>query len=209
MTPLLAAAEGTFPVLPWLIAIPAVGALIVALTPSSRTELFRPIALIFSAVAAALGVWMMVEFDHTTGANVAEGFQFVTERSWVDRLGIQWISAIDGISLWLVVMTVLLFPIAIVAVEPGHDDKPYYAWLLLLEAGCLGVFVSLDLFMFFIFFEIVLVPMYFLIAKWGHGNRQYAAMKFFLYTIRLGAHACWHVEPRVPARSGNQRWAHV
>ena len=76
-----------------------------------------------------------------------------------------------------------MFPLAIVGVDPEHDDKPYYAWLLLLEAGCMGVFMALDLFVFFVFFEIVLVPMYFLIGKWGHGRRHYAATKFFIYTM--------------------------
>jgi NADH-quinone oxidoreductase subunit M len=85
--------------------------------------------------------------------------------------------------LFLVVLTGLLFPLAMIAVNPGHDSKGYYAWLLLLQAGCFGVFVALDLFMFFVFFEIVLVPMYFLIAKWGHGNAKYAANKFFLFTM--------------------------
>src|SRR5690606_4605226 len=66
---------------------------------------------------------------------------------------------------------------------PHHDGKPFYAWLLLLEAGCLGAFLALDLFMFFIFFEIVLVPMYFLISGWGYDDRKYAATKFFLYTM--------------------------
>ena len=81
------------------------------------------------------------------------------------------------------VLTALLFPIALVATDPGHDKKAYFAWLLMLEAGCLGAFVALDLFVFFVFFEIVLVPMYFLIGQWGHGNRIYAATKFFLYTM--------------------------
>src|SRR5581483_1606669 len=67
--------------------------------------------------------------------------------------------------------------------KPHHDPKPYYAWLLVLEAGCLGTFVALDLFLFFVFFEIVLVPMYFLIGQWGHGDRTYAALKFFLFTM--------------------------
>ena len=89
----------------------------------------------------------------------------------------------DGISLFLIVLTGLLFPLAMLAVDPGHDHKPYFAWLLILQAGCMGVFVALDLFMFFVFFEIVLVPMYFLIGKWGHGNAKYAATKFFLYTM--------------------------
>src|SRR5207237_8008606 len=90
---------------------------------------------------------------------------------------------VDGISLFLVVLTGVLFPLAILGADPHHDSKQYYAWLLILEAGCLGVFLALDLFLFFIFFEIVLVPMYFLIAKWGHGRRQYAATKFFIYTM--------------------------
>jgi NADH-quinone oxidoreductase subunit M len=81
------------------------------------------------------------------------------------------------------VLTGVLFPLAIIAVVPEHDPKPYYAWLLLLQAGCMGVFLALDLFAFFVFFEIVLVPMYFLIGGWGHGNRTYAALKFFLYTM--------------------------
>jgi NADH-quinone oxidoreductase subunit M len=81
------------------------------------------------------------------------------------------------------VLTALLFPIALLATKPGHDQKSYYAWLLLLEASCLGVFVALDLFLFFVFFELVLVPMYFLIGGWGYANRVYAALKFFLFTM--------------------------
>ena len=80
-------------------------------------------------------------------------------------------------------MTALIFPLAIVGVDAEHSPKPYYAWLLILETGCLGTFVALDLIMFFVFFEIVLVPMYFLIGGWGHGRRAYAATKFFLFTM--------------------------
>ena len=80
-------------------------------------------------------------------------------------------------------LTGLLFPLAILGADPHHDEKPYLAWLLLLEAGVMGSFLSLDLFVFFIFFEIVLVPMYFLIGGWGYDNRQYAALKFFLFTM--------------------------
>ena len=69
------------------------------------------------------------------------------------------------------------------ASPPHHDEKPYYAWLLLLEAGCIGAFLALDLFLFFVLFEIVLVPMYFLISGWGYDDRRYAAIKFFLYTM--------------------------
>ncbi|HEX9260316.1 MAG TPA: NADH-quinone oxidoreductase subunit M, partial [Acidimicrobiales bacterium] len=90
---------------------------------------------------------------------------------------------VDGISLFLVVLTGILFPIAMLGAEPHHNTKAYTAWLLLLEAGVLGSFLSLDLFLFFICFEIVLVPMYFLIGGWGYENRRYAATKFFLYTM--------------------------
>jgi NADH-quinone oxidoreductase subunit M len=81
------------------------------------------------------------------------------------------------------VLTAVLFPLVIVGIDPHHDEKPYLAWLLMLETGVLGSFLSLDLFVFFIFFEIVLVPMYFLIGGWGYENRVYAATKFFLYTM--------------------------
>ena len=113
-------------------------------------------------------------------------------------LGISRHLGLDGISLFLVVLTGLLFPLVILAVIPEHDPKPYYAWLLPLQAGCLGVFVALDLFVFFVFFELVLeTPAYFLIGGWGHGNRTYAAVKFFLYTMLgsafmlVGASWCW------------------
>ena len=106
----------------------------------------------------------------------------------------------DGLSLFLVVMTALIFPLAIVGVDAEHSPKAYYAWMLVLEAGCLGTFVALDLIMFFVFFEIVLVPMYFLIGGWGHGRRAYAATKFFLFThVRLGSDAGGHRGPGVPA----------
>ena len=173
------AADVGFPLLPALVVLPVIGALAVAVVPSVRAESARAIALLTTLAVAALGVYLLWNFE----TDAADQFQFPSEQSWIDNLGIAWLAGVDGISLWLVVLTVLLFPLAILAVLPEHSPKPYYAWLLVLETGCLGVFVSLDLFMFFVFFEIVLVPMYFLIARWGHGNRQYAAMKFFVYTM--------------------------
>ena len=106
-----------------------------------------------------------------------------SKHSWIEAWGISWHLGVDGISLFLVVLTGVLFPLAILGTDPHHDEKPYLAWLLLLEAGVMGSFLSLDLFVFFIFFEIVLVPMYFLIGGWGYDDRQYAAMKFFLFTM--------------------------
>jgi NADH:ubiquinone oxidoreductase subunit 4 (subunit M) len=160
------------------IVLPFIGAAVVALIPKGRAELHRLAALLFSAGTGALTVWLLCAFDRHDA-----GFQFVVNRHWITDFGISWHLGIDGISLFLVVLSGLLFPLAIVAVTPHHDPKPYYAWLLVLQAGCIGVFCALDLFVFFVMFEIVLVPMYFLIGKWGYADRIYAALKFFLFTM--------------------------
>ncbi len=178
MSTAILAADVAFPAVPALVLVPAVGALIVSMIPKGRHGVHQLVATLFAGAAGAISVWMMVEFDADN-----PGLQFVSQRDWIEDLGIQWFGAVDGISLFLIVLTGLLFPLAMLAVNPGHDHKPYYAWLLVLQAGCMGVFVALDLFMFFVFFEIVLVPMYFLIGKWGHGNAKYAATKFFLFTM--------------------------
>ncbi len=178
MGPAVLAADLGFPAIPALVLIPAVGALAVTLVPNARRGVHQLVGVLFSGTAGTLSVWMMVEFDKDMA-----GFQYVSRQEWIADLGIQWLAGVDGISLFLVVLTGLLFPLSMIAVDPGHDHKPYYAWMLVLQAGCLGVFVALDLFMFFVFFEIVLVPMYFLIGKWGHGNARYAATKFFLFTM--------------------------
>ncbi|MEA3055477.1 MAG: NADH-quinone oxidoreductase subunit [Actinomycetota bacterium] len=167
-----------FPLLTTLVVLPAIGALLVAVIPKRRAGSARLAGLLVSAAVGALSVWTMVSFDRHD-----DGFQFVSKHSWISDLGISWHLGLDGISLFLVVLTGLLFPLAIVGVKPKHDEKSYTAWLLLLEAGCMGVFVALDLFLFFVAFEIVLVPMYFLIGGWGYAERVYAATKFFLFTM--------------------------
>jgi NADH-quinone oxidoreductase subunit M len=168
----------TFPVLTAMVLAPAIGAVLVVLVPRRRPELIRPVALVASGTAGALSLWVLADFDRSEA-----GFQFVTQRTWVADFGISWHLGVDGISLFLVVLTGLLTPFVLVAVKPHHDEKAYTAWILLLQAGCLGVFVALDLFVFFVFFEIVLVPMYMLIGGWGYGRRIYAATKFFLFTM--------------------------
>ncbi len=167
-----------FPILAMLVALPAVGALAVTLMSKRRPELVRITGLAFAVLTGALSVWLLTAFE--TGV---PGFQFESQHQWVETWGISWHVGIDGISLFLVVLTGVLFPFALLGADPHHDEKPYLAWLLLLEAGVMGSFVSLDLFLFFIFFEIVLVPMYFLIGGWGYDRRIYAATKFFLYTM--------------------------
>ena len=160
------------------IVLPFVGALVVALVPKGRAELHRLVAMLFATGSGAITLWLMAAFDRHDA-----GFQFVVNRTWVADFGISWHLGIDGISLFLVVLTGVLFPLSIIAVTPHHDAKAYYAWLLVLQAGCTGVFCALDLFVFFVMFEIVLVPMYFLIGGWGYADRVYAALKFFIFTM--------------------------
>jgi NADH-quinone oxidoreductase subunit M len=177
---MLAAETGpiAFPILTALILLPVAGSLLVALTPKSRPEFPKMIALLSSVGTLALSIWLLSSFE--TGE---AGFQFVSKQTWIEQWGISWHLGVDGISLFLVVLTGALLPLIIVGIDPHHDEKPYLAWLLLLQAGLMGSFLSLDLFVFFVFFEIVLVPMYFLIAGWGYERRVYAATKFFLFTM--------------------------
>jgi NADH-quinone oxidoreductase subunit M len=180
----LAAAEAgkssmSFPLLTMLVVFPLIGALVVMFIPNTRVnELVMPIGLIFTGATGAMAMWMMGAFEKGDA-----GFQMVTKHEWVKAFGSSWHLGVDGISLWLVVLTGFLFPLALLGPDERHDRKAYTAWILLLEAGVMGVFLSLDLFLFFVMFEVVLVPMYFLIGKWGHGNKTYAATKFFLYTM--------------------------
>ena len=183
MTSLLAAEAGTaavsFPVLTAMVLTPFLGAIFLLVLPNNRPEYFKQVAFLVSALTAAMTGWVMIEFDKAHAAT----FQFVDQFEWIESLGISWALGLDGISLWLVVLTGALFPIVILALDAEHSPKPYYAWILVLQAGCMGVFLALDLFAFFVFFEIVLVPLYFLIGQWGHGERAYAATKFFIYTM--------------------------
>ncbi|MGI9118770.1 MAG: NADH-quinone oxidoreductase subunit M [Acidimicrobiales bacterium] len=167
-----------FPLLSALIAVPAAGAVLVALVPKAKPELTRAVAVAATLVVGVCCVVLLVGFDAGDS-----GFQLAEKYTWIGDFGIAWNLGVDGISLFLVLLTGLLFPIAILGIKPHHDAKAYFAWLLLLEAGCIGVFLALDLFLFFVMFEIVLVPMYFLIGGWGYGERVYAALKFFLFTM--------------------------
>lgn len=181
MQSLLAAstASVSFPVLTTIVVLPVLGALTLLVLPSNRPGYFKQVAFLFAAATAGITAWVMLEFDKHHAADM----QFVDSWTWIESLGISWSLGLDGISLWLVALTGALFPLAIIAIDAEHTPKAYYSWLLVLEAGCMGVFLALDLFAFFVFFEIVLVPMYFLIGQWGHGERAYAATKFFVYTM--------------------------
>ncbi len=167
-----------FPLLTAIVLLPAIGSLIVALVPRSRTEILRVLAAVVTVATATLTIYLALQFEVGDA-----GFQFVSDHSWIKQFGISWKLGVDGISLWLVVLTGVLFPLALLGARVSRDLKSYLAWMLILEAGCLGTFLALDLFLFFLFFEVVLVPMYFLIGGWGYDNRVYAALKFFLFTL--------------------------
>ena len=182
LAPVLAASGAShapeIPLLSAVVLTPVLGAVITALVSRRRSELAKQTAVLFAVFTAALTVAVAVVFD-----SAEAGFQLVDRTQWIKDPDIAWALGVDGISLWLVVLTGILFPIAMLGAPPHHDGKPFYAWLLVLEAGCLGAFLALDLFLFFVMFEIVLVPMYFLISGWGYDDRRYAATKFFLYTM--------------------------
>ena len=168
-----------FPYLSALIAVPAAGAAVVALIPGDRRPALRAVALGASLLVLALAVALLVDFE--TGM---AGYQFLEERSWIEALGVRYVVGVDGISLFMVALTALLFPVALLAsVKIERRVRAYHALMLLLEAGLMGIFLAVDLFLFFAFWEVVLVPMYFIIGAWGYDGRVYAALKFFLYTM--------------------------
>jgi NADH-quinone oxidoreductase subunit M len=177
----IAAASGevlSFPILSALVILPLIGSIVVALLGKSRPEWIKLGALTSSVTTGALSLWLLGAFKSGEA-----GFQFVSQHLWISQWGISWHLGVDGISLFLVVLTGILFPLVIVGIDPHHNETSYFAWMLLLQAGLMGSFLALDLFLFFVMFEIVLVPMYFLIGGWGYDQRVYAATKFFLYTM--------------------------
>jgi len=115
----------------------------------------------------------------------AEGFQFIDRADWIPSIGVQYLFGVDGISTLLILLTTLLGFISILSSWTAIQERvrQYYVFLLLLQVGMLGVFCALDMFLFYVFWEVMLVPMYFLIGIWGGARRLYAAIKFFLYTL--------------------------
>ena len=168
----------SLPILTLLILVPALGAVVVACLPRDNEGLLKLVGVTFAGVALALSVALV--FDYRAEGS---GFQFLSEHVWIRSFGISWKLGVDGISLFLIGLTGVLFPLAIIGPSVHKDVKGYVAWMLLLESGCMGVFLALDLFLFFLFWELVLVPMYFLIGGWGYDRRIYATIKFFLYTM--------------------------
>jgi len=168
-----------FPILTALIVTPFLGTVAVLLVPSRRPELVRIAAYAFAVATLALSLWLLANFE--TGH---PGYQFTESERWIGDLGVKYTLGVDGISLFIVVLNALLFAVGLLASASITERvKGFFAWMLFLEAALMGVFLSLDLVVFFVFFEFVLVPMYFLILGWGHGQRTYAALKFFIFTM--------------------------
>ena len=170
----------SFPYLAVLVLLPVVGAVAVAAVPRGKVAPWFHEALGAVVTVCTLGVAVAVAVAFKTGVG---GYQMVSTHNWAPGLGTRWSVGIDGISLFLVLLTAVLFPLAILGARVRRDPKTFVAWLLVLEAACMGSFVSLDLVLFFLFFELTLVPSYFLIGGWGFARRGYAAIKFFVYTF--------------------------
>ncbi len=169
-----------WPILSLVIFLPLVGVLLIAFVPSDNHENARRVALWVSCGNFLLSLLIWVEFDRTTAE-----MQFVEEAAWMPMAGIAYRVGIDGISMLFVLLTTLLTPICILASWDAIKVrvKEYMIAFLILETFMIGMFAALDLFLFYIFFEAVLIPMFIIIGVWGGPNRIYASFKMFLYTL--------------------------
>ena len=160
--------------------VPLVGALLLLLLPKGRPKVVMQAATWIAFIDFLLSLPLFVHFDRAQG-----GFQFEEKLSWIPSIGVQYYVGIDGISLLLILLTTFLGVISILSSWTAITErvKEFYIFMLVLQTGMLGVFISLDFFLFYVFWEAMLVPMYFLIGIWGGPRRLYAAIKFFLYTL--------------------------
>jgi NADH-quinone oxidoreductase subunit M len=168
------------PILTVVVFFPLAGMLVVLCLPASRGRVIKLAANIFTGLEFAATLLLISRFDAASGE-----MQFVERMPWIKAIGAQYLLGIDGISLLLVLLTSLLTFVATLSSWGAVKTrlKEYYVFMLLLETGMIGVFLALDLVLFYVFWEVVLVPMYFLIGIWGGERRLYAAIKFFLYTL--------------------------
>ena len=169
-----------FPILSLVVFLPLLGAFLLLMVGREQIRSLRGLAFLTSLATFVVSLPLPFAYDRTTAA-----VQFAERASWIPSIGVTYFFGLDGISLWLVMLTTFLSPIAILCSFEAikHRAKEYYVFLLLLQTGMLGVFVALDFFLFYVFWEVMLVPMYFLIGVWGSDRRLYSAIKFFLYTL--------------------------
>lgn len=165
------------PILTLIIFIPLLGA-VITFALGNNIRLAKIIALIFSAIPLILAASLLAEFNMDIGA-----YQFTESHTWIESLGISYTVGVDGIGMLMVLLTALLCFLAILfSWDVEKRTHEYMGLMLVLEVGVLGVFCALDYFLFYIFWEVVLIPMFFLIGIWGGPRREYAAIKFFIYT---------------------------
>ncbi|HEX9986212.1 MAG TPA: NADH-quinone oxidoreductase subunit M [Thermoanaerobaculia bacterium] len=168
------------PILSILIWLPIAAAVLLTLFPRKADSAIKGWGLLWSLVTFAISLGLLAGWNDATA-----GFQFVEARQWIPQWGITYSLGIDGISLWLVLLTTLLTPVVILASwnTIKKHPKEYLISFLIMEAAMIGVFVATDLILFYVFFELTLIPMYLVIGVWGGARRIYAAIKFFLFTI--------------------------
>lgn len=166
-----------------MVFLPLAGALLMMALPKAEEQLHKLVALGATLASAGVGIAVLADFDY----DHAEKLQFVVNKSWIEVISSRYIVGLDGLSLPLIALTLLVTPLVIIYSwnhfpEP-HNPKAFLILILVLHTGMLGSFVAQDLILFFVFFEVVLLPMYFMIGVWGGEERQYASIKFFLYTL--------------------------
>jgi len=162
-----------------IIFLPLAGAILIALLSQPEARTIKRIAAAFAFASFAISLALFCLFDQSN-----PGIQFQEKYSWISQINVHYFLGLDGLSLPLVVLTTLLgFLAVLVSWKIELRAKEYFAWLLVLETSILGVFCSLDLLLFFLFWEIEVIPMYFLISIWGTGRRDYSAIKYVIYTI--------------------------
>ncbi|HSB17855.1 MAG TPA: NADH-quinone oxidoreductase subunit M, partial [Bryobacteraceae bacterium] len=159
---------------------PLAGMIVLLFIPAAQKNLIRVWANLVALAGFLVSIPLVMRYDRTSA-----GFQMIEKFDWIPALGAKYYVGIDGISLLLVMLTTLVGFLAILSSWSAVEDrlKSYYAMFLLQQTGMIGVFLALDFFLFYVFWEVVLVPMYFIIGVWGGPRKLYAAIKFFLYTL--------------------------
>lgn len=182
-------------ILNYLIFIPLIGVLVVLLVPTTYKLSYKIIALTVSLLQVLLAILLCLEYikgaEAPVGVDQLSQFQFVTKIDWISmnlgslgQLSIDYFIGLDGLSVTMVLLSVIVLLIGVIASwQVSEKEKGYFALYLLLNAAIIGCFTALDMFLFYLFFEFMLLPMYFLIGIWGGARREYASIKFFLYTL--------------------------
>ncbi len=167
-------------ILPLILALPVLGAIFVMCTPRGEGALHRGLGIAISTITFLVSLLMLKFFNPKSDA-----FQLVFDVEWIPGLGAHFKTGIDGISIFLVILTTFLMPLTLIGTRKAVDkhSREFIAAMLVLETGMLGAFVALDLFLFYVSWEVMLIPMYLLIGIWGGQRRLYASIKFVIYTM--------------------------